>query len=54
MAQIEQPDNLERWGHAAFQLVTMILIRCGLRVNDALRLPRECIVTDAEGGTCAT
>lgn len=49
MAQIEQPDNLDRWGHTAFQLVTVILIRCGLRVNDALRLPRECIVTDAEG-----
>jgi hypothetical protein len=49
MAQIEQPDNLDRWGHAAFQLVTVILIRCGLRINDALRLPRECIVTDAEG-----
>jgi integrase len=49
MAQIEQPDNLDRWSHPAFQLVTVILMRCGLRVNDALRLPRECIVTDAEG-----
>jgi integrase len=49
MAQIEQPGNLERWGHPAFQLVTVILIRGGLRVNDALRLPIECIVTDAKG-----
>ena len=49
MAQIEQPDKLDRWENPAFRLVTVILIRCGLRVNDALRLPPECIVTDAEG-----
>ncbi len=49
MAQIEQPDNLDRWENPAFRLVTVILIRCGLRVNDALRLPPECMVTDAEG-----
>jgi integrase len=49
MTQIERADNLDRWDNAAFRLVTVILIRCGLRVNDALRLPRDCIVTDAEG-----
>jgi integrase len=49
MAQIERADNLDRWENPAFRLVTVILIRCGLRVNDALRLPPECIVTDAEG-----
>lgn len=49
MAQIEQPDNLDRWDNPAFRLVTLILIGCGLRVSDALRLPRECVVTDAEG-----
>ena len=41
MAQIEQPDNLDRWDNPAFRLVTVILIRCGLRVNDALRLQRR-------------
>src|SRR5664280_979781 len=49
MAQIERTDNLDRWNNPGFRLVTVILIRCGLRVNDALRLPPECIVTDAEG-----
>ena len=27
----------------------MILMRCGLRVTDALRLRTDCLVTDAEG-----
>lgn len=49
MAQVEQPDNLERWDNPAFRLVTLILIRCGLRVSDALRLRIDCVVTDAEG-----
>ena len=49
MAQIERPDNLDRWTNPAFRLVTMILIRAGLRVSDALSLARDCIVTDAGG-----
>lgn len=48
MAQIEHPDNLDRWTDPAHRLVTMILIRCGLRVTDALRLPHDCVVADAE------
>ena len=43
MAQIEAPANLDRWPDPAARLVTLILIRCGLRVSDActlaLRLP---------------
>jgi integrase len=49
MAQVEHPDNLARWDNPAHRLVTMILIGTGLRVTDALRLPRNCIVLDAEG-----
>ena len=49
MAQVEHPDNLARWDNPAYRLVTLILIRCGLRVTDALRLPRDCIVLDADG-----
>lgn len=49
MAQIEHPDNLHRWANPAYRLVTLILIRAGLRVTDALRLPQDCLVTDAEG-----
>jgi integrase len=49
MAQVEQPANLDRWENLAYRLVTLILIRCGLRVTDALRLPIDCVVTDADG-----
>jgi integrase len=49
MAQLENPDNLDRWENRGYQLVTLILIRCGLRINDALRLPPDCIATDADG-----
>jgi integrase len=49
MAQVEQPSNLDRWDNPAFRVVTMVLVRCGLRVNDALRLEAACVITDAEG-----
>jgi len=35
--------------NTSHRLVTLILIRCGLRVTDALRLAHDCIVADAEG-----
>ena len=49
MAQVEHPGNLDRWGNPAYQLVTLILIHCGLRISDALRLACDCITTDADG-----
>jgi len=49
MAQVEHPDNLDRWDNPAHRLVTLILMGTGLRVTDALRLPHDCIVLDAEG-----
>ena len=49
MAQVEHPGNLDRWDNAAYRLVTLILIHCGLRVSDALRLERDCIACDADG-----
>lgn len=49
MAQIEHPDALAQWTNPGYRLVTLILIRCGLRVTDALRLPAGCLVTDSEG-----
>jgi integrase len=49
MAQIEDPANLARFTNPAYRLVTLILIRAGLRVTDALSLPRDCLVTDADG-----
>ncbi len=47
MAQVEDPRNLDRWDNSAYQLVTLILIRCGLRISDALRLEHDCVITDA-------
>lgn len=49
MAQIEQPASLARWDNPAYLLITVILIRCGLRINDACKLPFGCVVTDADG-----
>ena len=49
MAQLEHPANLDRWDNPAYRLVTLILMRCGLRVTDALRLRTDCVVTDADG-----
>lgn len=49
MAQVEHPANLDRWASPAYRLITLILIRAGLRITDALQLSRDCIVADAEG-----
>ena len=49
MAQIEHPDNLARFTNPAYRLVTLILIRAGLRVTDALSVSRDCVVLDADG-----
>jgi hypothetical protein len=49
MAQVEDPANLARQGNPAYRLITIILIRCGLRVSDAIGLPFDCVVRDADG-----
>jgi integrase len=49
MAQVESPDNLDRWTDPALRLITVILIRCGLRISSAVGLPFDCVVTDADG-----
>ena len=49
MAQLEQPGNLDRWDNPAYRLITLILMRCGLRISDALKLPFACVVTDSDG-----
>ena len=49
MAQIEDPANLDRWDDPAARLITVILIRCGLRLGDALALPRDCLARDGDG-----
>jgi integrase len=49
MAQLELDANLDRWGNLDYRLVTVILMRCGLRVSDALRLGSDCVVPDSDG-----
>ena len=49
MAQIEAPANLDRWTDPALRLITLILIRTGLRISSAVGLPFDCVVTDTDG-----
>lgn len=49
MAQLETPAAMAAWPDPAHRLITLILIRCGLRVGDATRLAGDCLVTDAQG-----
>ncbi len=49
MAQLEDPANLDRWDNPAYRLITVILMRCGLRISSALTLPFDCIVRDPGG-----
>jgi integrase len=48
MAQVEQPKNLDRWPSLEGRLLTLMLIRCGLRIGDATRLEFACVVRDAD------
>ncbi|MFG3383344.1 tyrosine-type recombinase/integrase [Streptomyces sp. NPDC047999] len=49
MAQVEQPTNLDRWHNPDGRVLTLILMRCGLRVGDACNLAFDCIIRDADG-----
>jgi integrase len=49
MAQLENPASLSRWDQPGYRLITLILMRCGLRLGDARRLAFDCIARDAGG-----
>ena len=49
MTQLEEPARLGQWKNQAHRLTTLILMRCGLRITDAVRLPLDCIVRDGDG-----
>jgi len=49
MAQVERPANLDGWNLPESRLVTVILMRCGLRIGDACRIGFDCIVRDNDG-----
>ena len=46
---MEAPANLSRWPDPATRLVTLILIRCGLRACDACTLKFDCLIHDGQG-----
>jgi integrase len=48
MAQVESPANLARWTTPEGRLVTIILIRCGLRAADACTLAFDCLLHDGQ------
>jgi integrase len=49
MRQVEDPANLERFADPAVRLVTLILVRAGLRGGDARKLWIDCLTRDAAG-----
>jgi len=49
MGQVEAPANLDRWPHPQGRLLTLILIRCGLRASDGCTLGFDCLVHDGQG-----
>jgi integrase len=49
MAQVEDPANLERQENLSYRLITLILVRCGLRITDATTIPSGCVARDAGG-----
>ena len=48
MAQVEAPANLDKWPTHEGRLITIILIRCGLRATDACTLPFDCLLHDGQ------
>lgn len=49
MHQLESPANLDRISDPRIRLLVEILIRTGLRIGDATRLPLDCLVRDPQG-----
>jgi integrase len=49
MTELEQPANLDWFDNPSYQLITVILMRWGLRITDAPRLRGDCVTTDADG-----
>ena len=45
----KQPANLDKWPDPQGRLITIILIRCGLRATDACTLPFDCLLHDGRG-----
>lgn len=49
MAQVEHPDNLARFTDDECRLITLIMIRAGVRVGGVVRLELNCLAYDGDG-----
>jgi integrase len=49
VAQVEQPDNLDRWHNPESRLLAVVLMRRGLRIGDASKVEFDCVVRDGDG-----
>jgi integrase len=49
MTQVESAANLDRWSSPEGRLITLVLIRCGLRATDACTLAFDCLLHDGQG-----
>ncbi|WP_231391750.1 tyrosine-type recombinase/integrase [Arthrobacter sp. 35W] len=49
MAQLENPGSLAKMTNPHHRLITLILIRCGLRISDTVALAQDCIAKDKDG-----
>ena len=49
MAQVEGAENLELWHNPEGRLLSVILMRAGLRVGDATKVAFDCVVRDGDG-----
>lgn len=49
MAQLEDEANLDQLTDPRMRLLFPLLMQTGLRLNDALKLPTDCVTTDAAG-----
>ena len=55
MAQVEDPAQPRPVRNPAYELITLILIRCGLRITDAASIPSTAWpATRTAPHTCAT
>ena len=48
MAQLESPENLAKLTDPRWRLLLPLLIETGLRINDALHLPQDCVIHDQQ------
>ncbi|MCV7277866.1 tyrosine-type recombinase/integrase [Mycolicibacter arupensis] len=48
MAQLENADNLAKLTDPRWRLLFPLLMETGLRINDALHLPQDCVICDQQ------